>query len=110
MDFVSEIHYTVPEKQLFPILQIMGIPIDYHCYYIVSYKELPQWPGLKFVIVMPYNEVKCNAYGTVDEFNPYNLVKYYRALNLKEAKIIFPEMEFTEKNYGFKKFITPEDF
>lgn len=84
-------------------------PIDYTWYIITAQKRCPFGNDFYYVIVSSFTSPKVNAYGTYNEFHPYNLVKYYKPLTLKEAQIIFPEFKLNEQNYGFEKLIFPTE-
>lgn len=84
-------------------------PLDYTWYLITAQKPCPFGNNFQYVIVATLTSPKVNAYGTFNEFNAYNLVKYYKPLSLKDAQIIFPEANLTEENYGFEMLWVPEE-
>lgn len=85
-------------------------PIDYNWYYLVAQKRCPFGNNFQYVLVASRSSSKVNAYGTYDEFNAYNLVKYYRPLSFEDAITIFPEWNLSIENYGFEKLWVPDDF
>lgn len=92
-------------------LYVKFCPVDYDWYKIIKIKEYPPGSAIKFVLVRSEVQTSMfNVYGTHEEFNPYNLVMHYSPLKLIDAKIIFPEMNFTEENYGFTKMYVPPGF
>lgn len=108
MDIPQEVVYFIPPGMDF---SNKVYPIDYEWYHIIRVKDCPFGSEIKYVVVDALSHCgKYNVYGTHNEFNPYTLVKFYNPLSLIDAQIIYPEMNFTTENYGFKKLmITPEN-
>lgn len=109
MDYPVEAIYQVPGTDLIESTFVKYCPYDYDWYKIIKIKDCPFGSGIKYVVVNALSSPKCNVYGTHNEFNAYILVKYYRPLALVDAKIIYPEMNFGEDNYGFEKLFVPGD-
>lgn len=110
MDFPVENIYYSPEFTNFSNPQVMAnYPMDYNWYHISCMKKCPFGNDFFYVIVATYTSSKVNVYGTYNEFNPYNLVKYYTPISLIAAQTIFPEMGFNQQNYGFEKLKMPDE-
>lgn len=106
MDFPIEMHATMTYQEKCEALEsaINILPDDFHNYRLLGLKKCPQGSGLTFLAIQDYLTSKVNVYGTVDEFIIYNIVKYYKPISITAAKVIFPEMNFNEDNYGFVRY------
>lgn len=108
MDYFLEPSYQIPETYyLSTPLTSPNYPLDFAWYSIIKRKKCPFGNDFFYVIVRAQTSVKVNVYGTFNDFNAYNLVRYYEPLKLIDAQFLFPEENFTEETYGFEKLFIP---